>query len=69
MVADPEHGVEIAVTDPGPGFDPDALGDTTDPEAIFNPSGRGIVVARWHVDELVYEDGGRKAILRVRPAA
>jgi CheY-like chemotaxis protein len=64
MIAAPDRGVEITISDPGPGFDPEALPDASDPDAIFNPSGRGITVARWHVDELSYDDGGRRAILR-----
>jgi CheY-like chemotaxis protein/anti-sigma regulatory factor (Ser/Thr protein kinase) len=66
MTADAERGVEISLTDPGPGFDPANLPDPSDPSFIDLPSGRGTFMARLHVDELVYANGGRTAILRAR---
>src|SRR5262249_25608850 len=66
MTADAERGVEITLTDPGPGFDPTNLPDPFDPSSIDLPSGRGTFMARLHVDELAYADGGRTAILRAR---
>jgi CheY-like chemotaxis protein len=66
MTADAERGVEVTLRDPGPGFDPATLPDPSDPDFGDLPSGRGTFMARLHVDELVYENGGRTAILRAR---
>lgn len=66
LMADTIHGVTITLTDPGPGFSPEQLPDPSDPENLFSPSGRGIMMAKLQVDELRYEDGGRTAILRAR---
>jgi hypothetical protein len=66
MTADAVQGVVIRVSDPGPGFDPSALPDPSDPDNLFSPSGRGITMAKLQVDELRYEDGGRTAILVAR---
>lgn len=66
MRADPERGVEVSLADPGPGFDPASLPDPSDPSFLDLPSGRGMFMARLHVDELVYEGGGRTAILRAK---
>jgi CheY-like chemotaxis protein len=66
MTADAERGVEVTLADPGRGFDPATLPDPSDPDFIDLPSGRGTFMARLHVDELVYENGGRTAILRAR---
>lgn len=67
MTADPDRGVTIVLTDPGPGFDPQALPDPLDPENLFLPSGRGITMARLHLTDLEYSDGGRTATLYIRP--
>jgi CheY-like chemotaxis protein len=67
LTADAEHGVTITLTDPGPGFDLAALPDPSDPDNLFLPSGRGIMMAKLQLDELRYEDGGRRAILVARP--
>jgi DNA-binding response OmpR family regulator len=71
LSAGPGEGVTLTVTGPGPGFDPTSLPDPSDPENLFLPSGRGIIMAKLHVDELRYEDGGRTAVLHARgkPAA
>jgi DNA-binding response OmpR family regulator len=69
MTADGDQGVTITLTDPGPGFDPEALPDPSDPENIFLEGGRGILMARLHVAEMSYEDGGRTAILVARRGA
>jgi CheY-like chemotaxis protein/anti-sigma regulatory factor (Ser/Thr protein kinase) len=66
MTADVERGIEISLTDPGPGFDPATLPDPSDDSFLELPSGRGTFMARLHVDELVYANGGRTAILRAR---
>ncbi len=66
MTADAERGVIISLADPGPGFDPSTQPDPIDPDFVDLPSGRGMFMARLHVDELVYANGGRTAILRIR---
>jgi DNA-binding response OmpR family regulator len=66
MTADGDRGVEISLSDPGRGFDPAALPDPTDASFIDLPSGRGMFMARLHVDELSFANGGRTAILRAR---
>jgi CheY-like chemotaxis protein len=69
MTAAADRGVEVTLADPGPGFDPATLPDPSDPDFGDLPSGRGTFMARLHVDELVYENGGRTAILRARRRA
>ena len=64
MIAEAASGITITVSDPGPGFDPETLPDPSDPENLFLPSGRGIMMAKLQVDELRYEDGGRTAVVR-----
>jgi DNA-binding response OmpR family regulator len=66
MTADATRGVEVILSDPGPGFDPGGLPDPSDPSVIDLPSGRGMFMARLHVDDLFYADGGRTATLRAR---
>lgn len=67
MEADMQHGIRVTITDPGPGFDPEALPDPSDPDNLFLPSGRGIILAKLQVDELRYASGGRTAVLRANP--
>jgi DNA-binding response OmpR family regulator len=66
LVADNEQGVRITLSDPGPGFDPDALPDPWDPENLFLESGRGITMARLNVAQVAYTDGGRTATITAR---
>jgi anti-sigma regulatory factor (Ser/Thr protein kinase) len=61
-----------AVTDQGRGFDVEAVlqHDLTDPERLLLASGRGIQIMRTFMDEVRYEDGGRRVVLVLnRPAA
>jgi CheY-like chemotaxis protein len=66
LTADASRGVEVSLSDPGPGFDPATLPDPSDPSVMDLPSGRGMFMARLHVDDLFYADSGRTAILRAR---
>ena len=66
FTASMEAGAELTITDPGPGFDPASLPDPSDIENLFLPSGRGIVLAKLHVDELSFADSGRTARVVVR---
>lgn len=63
MIGDLDAGVTITLTDPGPGFDPDSLPDPSEAGNLFLESGRGIIMARLHVGELRYENGGRTVVL------
>lgn len=49
---------EFVVEDEGEGFAYDNLPDPTDPENLFLPSGRGILLARAFLDEVTYLDRG-----------
>lgn len=54
-------------TDEGPGFDFQRyLNREPDPEAMFLSSGRGILLMKAFVDEVEYEQGGRKVTLTLR---
>ncbi len=49
---------EVVVVDEGPGFDP---GDVPDPTAVENlerPCGRGLMLMRHYMTEVVYKDTG-----------
>jgi CheY-like chemotaxis protein/anti-sigma regulatory factor (Ser/Thr protein kinase) len=48
----------FAVRDEGPGFDPAALPDPTDPENLDKASGRGILLMRTFMDEVHYDETG-----------
>jgi len=49
------HGVEIAVSDEGGGFDPDAVRDPLAPENLFRTNGRGIFYMRKFMDDVSYD--------------
>ncbi len=58
------------VTDEGPGFDVDAVLTRyfSDPEQLLLASGRGIQIMRALMDEVRFEDGGRRVVLRLDTA-
>jgi anti-sigma regulatory factor (Ser/Thr protein kinase) len=53
----------VTVTDEGPGFEFSDLPDPTDPENLFKPSGRGIMLARAFLDGVEYSGRGNTVIL------
>jgi CheY-like chemotaxis protein/anti-sigma regulatory factor (Ser/Thr protein kinase) len=55
--------LEVCISDPGEGFDVASLPDPDDPEALLKSHGRGILIMRALVDDLVFEDGGRRVRL------
>jgi anti-sigma regulatory factor (Ser/Thr protein kinase) len=59
-----------ALTDRGTGFEVEAvLGrDPDDPEAMLRASGRGVLMMRALMDEVRYEEGGRRVILTLHKA-
>lgn len=58
----PEEAV-LRVTDEGGGFDYEDLPDPTDPENLFNPNGRGILLARTFLDEVIFHGKGNEVTL------
>jgi CheY-like chemotaxis protein len=53
----------FTVQDQGQGFDFSDLPDPTDPENLFKSSGRGIMLARAFLDDLVYSGNGNTVTL------
>jgi len=54
----------VRVEDEGSGFDYEALPDPTDPENLFIPSGRGILLARSFIHEVAFSGKGNIVTLR-----
>jgi len=50
---------EVCITDEGPGFDPADVPDPTAPENLERPCGRGLLLMRHYMTEVVYHDRGR----------
>lgn len=51
------------IRDEGDGFDPSALPDPTDPEAMLRPHGRGLLLIRTFMDEVRFNDRGNEITL------
>jgi len=50
-------GVEITVSDQGPGFDPDEIPDPTEPANLLSACGRGILFMRTFMDVVEWSNG------------
>jgi len=59
-------GVEVAVEDRGPGFEPDALADPTLDENLDKPSGRGVMLMRAYMHEVGFNQRGNRVVMRYR---
>ena len=55
---DPSLGVEIVVSDPGAGFDPDALPLPITSTGLQKGTGRGVFMIRFLMDEVRFERNG-----------
>ncbi|HTI51821.1 MAG TPA: response regulator [Planctomycetaceae bacterium] len=51
------------VRDEGPGFDPTTLPDPTDPTNLDRPCGRGLLLMRTFMDNVIYNDKGNEVTL------
>ena len=58
--------VIIIVEDEGEGFDPESLPDPTLDENLLKEGGRGVYLINHLMDEVIYENGGRKVIMKKR---
>ena len=56
--------VVITIRDEGPGFNPDAVPDPTSPERLSLPNGRGILLMKAYMNEVVYRRNGTEIFLR-----
>ena len=54
----------LKVIDQGQGFDPDAVPDCTAAENLELGSGRGLLLMRHYMDEVVYNDVGNQLEIR-----
>ena len=52
------------IGDQGPGFDWHSLPDPTDPENLFKPHGRGVIMAGNFFDEFFYNESGNRVTVR-----
>ena len=48
------------VVDEGPGFDPSNLPNPTDPENLLLPFGRGVMLIRLFMDEVLFNESGNR---------
>jgi anti-sigma regulatory factor (Ser/Thr protein kinase) len=53
----------FVVRDEGRGFDPTSLPDPTDPANLENLSGRGVLLMKTFMDEVVYNSTGNQVTL------
>ena len=49
---------EIHITDEGTGFDPGDVPDPTTPECLERPCGRGLMLMRHYMNEVLYNERG-----------
>lgn len=56
----------IVIRDEGPGFDVTSVPDPTDPENLLKPSGRGLMLIRTFVDDVVHNATGNEITLTIR---
>ena len=56
----------LKVTDQGPGFDPHKVPDCTAPENLELGSGRGLLMMRHYMDEVIYNHLGNQLELKKR---
>lgn len=50
--------IRVRIQDEGPGFDPNAVPDPTDPEYLERPCGRGLTLIRYYMSEVLFNDCG-----------
>ena len=63
-----QQAARFSVRNEGPGFDPEAIPDPTEPEYLNRPSGRGMLLMRSFMDEVHYSEGGRQVtMMKVAP--
>ena len=59
-----DNTVIICIEDEGDGFDPGELPDPTVGENLLREGGRGVYLINHLMDEVIYENGGRRLIMK-----
>lgn len=60
------EGTRFAVADEGPGFDPGAVPDPTDPDRVDLCGGRGVLLMRTFMDEVRFSPRGNEVVMLKR---
>ena len=55
--------VSVTIKDQGEGFDPEDVPDPTDEEHLENPFGRGLMLMRSFMNEIIFNDIGNQVTL------
>lgn len=64
-----DREIEIAIEDQGPGFVPEQLPDPTLLENLSKPSGRGVMLMKAYMTDVLFNKKGNRVKLRyIRPA-
>ena len=59
-------GAEITVRDEGNGFDPSSIPDPTDPANLDKVSGRGVLLMRTFMDDVIFNEAGNAVTMKKR---
>jgi serine/threonine-protein kinase RsbW len=54
---------DVRITDEGPGFNPDDVPDPTAPENLERPCGRGLLLIRYYMTSVSFQDNGRTIVM------
>jgi serine/threonine-protein kinase RsbW len=54
---------DVQITDEGPGFNPEDVPDPTSPENIERPCGRGLLLIRYYMTGVAFQDNGRTIVM------
>jgi serine/threonine-protein kinase RsbW len=54
---------DVRITDEGPGFNPDDVPDPTAPENLERPCGRGLLLIRYYMTSVTFQDNGRTIVM------
>jgi serine/threonine-protein kinase RsbW len=54
---------EVRINDEGPGFNPDEVPDPTAPENLERPCGRGLLLIRYYMSSVTFQDNGRTIVM------
>jgi serine/threonine-protein kinase RsbW len=61
--------LRVEIEDDGEGFDPADVPDPTDPENLENPSGRGLMLMRYYMSVVDFNERGNRVILEKERAS